>query len=596
MFTLKRTHTCGALRAADAGSTVNLNGWVEARRDHGGVLFVDLRDRYGKTQVVFRPESGAELLAQAQGLRAEFVLAVQGVVKARPAEAVKKGQLTGEIELEARKIEILNEAKVPPFEVTDDLNASDELRLKYRYLDLRRRPMQQNMITRHRIIAAFRESMDRQGFLDLDTPVLIKNTPGGARNFLVPSRLQAGNFFALAESPQIFKQLFQVAGIDRYFQVCKCFRDEDLRADRQPEFSQFDLEMSFVDESDVQAAVEDAVGNVFKKVLGVELKRPFPKMSYAEAMDKYGSDKPDIRFGMHLVDVSDLAKASAFRVFSEAVATGGVVKGLCVVGGGTMSRKDIDELTTWVKGVGAKGLVWLKGEGGTLGGGSAKNFTSAELSALRAKLAAKDGDLLLFVADEKGRCKVALGGLRTHLGAKLKLIKEGSWEPFWVEEFPMFEAGPEGRPQAKHHVFTSPKAEDLDFLEKDPLRVRARAYDLVLNGVELGGGSIRIHRKDVQRRVLAVIGLEESDIRDKFGFMLDAFDYGAPPHGGIALGVDRFVMLLLGLDTIRDVIPYPKTQKGQCLMQNAPSGVIPKQLDELHIALKPPPPAEEKKT
>ena len=594
MFTLKRTHTCGALRAADAGKTVNLNGWVEARRDHGGVLFVDLRDRYGKTQVVFRPESGAKLLAAAQNLRPEFVVAVRGEVKARPADAVKKEQETGAIELEARELEILNESKVPPFEVSDDLNVSDELRLKYRYLDLRRRPMQRNMLTRHRILAAFRESMDAQGFLDLDTPVLIKNTPGGARNFLVPSRLWPGNFFALAESPQIFKQLFQVAGMDRYFQVCKCYRDEDLRADRQPEFTQFDLEMSFVDETDVQDAVEQAVSLVFHKVLGVTLKRPFPRMTYHEAVDRYGTDKPDIRFAMLLTDVTDLAMSSAFRVFSEAAAAGGVVKGLCVPAGGTMSRKEIDELTTFVKGVGVKGLVSLKAENGTLGGGTAKNFRPEELAALRTKLEAKDGDLLLFVADEKGRTNVALGSLRTQIAHKRGMVKGGTWEPFWVVEFPMFEAGPEGKPQAKHHVFTSPKPEDLDLLEKDPLKVRARAYDLVLNGVELGGGSIRIHRKDVQRRVLAVIGLDESDIRDKFGFMLDAFDYGAPPHGGIALGVDRFVMLLLGLDTIRDVIPYPKTQKGQCLMQNAPSGVIERQLKELHIALNLPPPPEEK--
>ncbi|MCC6741574.1 MAG: aspartate--tRNA ligase [Planctomycetia bacterium] len=589
MFTLKRTHTCGALRASDAGQTVNLNGWVEAVRDQGSVAFLVLRDRYGQTQVVFRKDFDEALLKRAQSLRAEFVVAVRGVVKARAAEAMRKEQPTGEIEVEAKQLEILNEAAVPPFEVSEHVQVSDETRLKYRYLDLRRKPMQRNMITRHKVLAAFRESMDRQGFLDLDTPVLIKNTPGGARNFLVPSRLWEGQFFALAESPQIFKQLFQVAGMDRYFQVCKCFRDEDLRADRQPEFTQFDLEMSFVDESDVQAAVEDAVANVFKKVLGVELKRPFPKMTYAEAMDKYGSDKPDIRFGLHLVDVSELARTSSFRVFSEAVAGGGIVKGLCVPGGGGMSRKEIDDLTTLVKGVGAKGLVWLKGEGGTLGGSSAKNFKPEELAAIREKMGAKDGDILFFVADEKGRCKVALGGLRTHLGAKLKLIKEGTWEPFWVVEFPMFEEGPEGKPQAKHHVFTSPKPEDLDLLEKEPLKVRARAYDLVLNGVELGGGSIRIHRKDVQRRVLAVIGLDESNIREKFGFMLDAFDYGAPPHGGIALGVDRFVMLLLGLDTIRDVIPYPKTQKGQCLMQNAPSGVIQRQLDELHIRLKQPP-------
>jgi aspartyl-tRNA synthetase len=586
MFTLKRTHTCGALRAADAGKPANLNGWVEARRDHGGVVFVVLRDRYGQTQVVFRQEK-KELFALAATLRAECVVAVRGQVNARPPETVKKDQPTGEIELEAEAMEILNEAAVPPFEVMDKLEVADELRLKHRYLDLRRRPMQRNMVMRHKVLAAFRESMDQQGFLELDTPVLIKNTPGGARNFLTPSRLWEGQFFALAESPQIFKQLFQVAGMDRYFQVCKCFRDEDLRADRQPEFSQFDVEMSFVDESDVQAAIETAVAHVFRKTLGVALQRPFPKMSYAEAMDRYGSDKPDIRFALHLVNVTDLAKGSAFRVFSEPANSGGVVKGLKVEDGGSMSRKEIDDLTTFVKGVGAKGLVWLKGEAGTLGGSSAKNFRPEELAALRERFGAKDGDMLLFVADTKDRATVALGGLRTHLGHKLKLVKEGTWEPFWVEEFPMFEEGAEGRPQAKHHVFTSPKPEDLDLLEKDPLKVRARAYDLVLNGTELGGGSIRIHRKDVQRRVLAVIGLAEADIREKFGFMLDAFDYGAPPHGGIALGVDRFVMLLLGLDSIRDVIPFPKTAKAQCLMQGAPSGVIQKQLDELHIGLKP---------
>jgi aspartyl-tRNA synthetase len=583
MWKLKRTHTCGELRPAHVGQTVILNGWVDTRRDFGGLVFVDLRDRYGKTQVLFSPDRSAATHAVASRLRPETVVAVRGLVRRRDPGTVNPKIATGEIELDAVELEVLNEAKTPPFEIGDRVSVSEEIRLQYRFLDLRRPFMQRNILTRHRIVQVIREYMDAQGFLDIETPYMVKYTPGGARNFVCPSRLYPGKFFALAESPQIFKQLFMVSGLDRYYQIARCFRDEDLRADRQPEFTQLDLEMSFVDREDVMAVVEGAVAAVWKRCLGAELPRPFPRIGYDEAMRDYGSDKPDLRFGMKIADVSDLVRDSEFKVFSETVRRGGVVRGLCAPGGGAFSRKEVEGLETYCKGIGAKGLVSLKLEAGAASGPSAKFFTPDRVEALAHRLGGRPGDLLLFVADDEERAAAVMGGLRLVLRDKLKLAREGEWAFCWVVDFPMFEVGEDGKVGAKHHPFTSPKDEFLEVLEKEPLKVRAKAYDLVLNGVELGGGSIRIHRRDVQQRIFKLLGLSEEYIRDRFGFLLDAFEYGAPPHGGIALGIDRLAMLVLGLDNIRDVITFPKTQSTMDLMTGAPGTIPDKLLKELHI-------------
>jgi aspartyl-tRNA synthetase len=584
MWKLKRTHTCGELRAADVGKTVVLNGWVDARRDFGNLVFVDLRDRYGRTQILFSPDRAQGLHDAAAKLRGETVIAVRGVVAKRDADTVNRKIATGEIEVDAQEIEVLNEAKTPPFEIADRVNVSEETRLQYRFLDLRRAAMQKNVVTRHRILKALREYMDGQGFIDIETPYMVKFTPGGARNFVCPSRLFPGKFFALAESPQIFKQLFMVSGLDRYYQIARCFRDEDLRADRQMEFTQLDVEMSFVQREDVMAVLEGAVCAVWKSVLGIDLPRPFPRITYDESERDYGTDKPDLRFGMKIFDVSDAVRDSAFRVFSETVGKGGVVRGLCAAGGGTFSRKEIEALETLCKGVGAKGLVSLKiDEAGKAAGPSAKFFTEAHVKAVLERSGAKPGDLLLFVADEEEKAASVLGGLRLALRDKLKLVKDGEFKFCWVVDFPMFEVSEEGKVGAKHHPFTSPKEEYLDTLEKEPMKVRAQAYDLVLNGVELGGGSIRIHRRDLQQRIFRLLGLTDDYIRDRFGFMLDAFEYGAPPHGGIALGIDRMAMLILGLDNIRDVITFPKTQSTVDLMTGAPGTVTEKMLKELHI-------------
>ncbi|MFN3484124.1 MAG: aspartate--tRNA ligase [Planctomycetota bacterium] len=582
---MKRTHTCGELRPAHVGQTVILNGWVDTRRDFGGLVFVDLRDRYGKTQVLFSPDRSTATHAAAARLRPETVVAVRGVVRRRAPETVNPRISTGEIELDALELEILNEAKTPPFEVSDRIAVSEEIRLQYRFLDLRRPFMQRNIMTRHRIVQTIHEYMDAQGFLDIETPYMVKYTPGGARNFVCPSRLYPGKFFALAESPQIFKQLFMVSGLDRYYQIARCFRDEDLRADRQPEFTQLDLEMSFVDRDDIMAVVEGAVAAVWKRCLDIELPRPFPRIGYDEAMRDYGSDKPDLRFGLKIADVSDLVRDSEFRVFSETVQRGGVVRGLCAPGGGAFSRKEVEGLETYCKGIGAKGLVSLKLEEGSYSGPSAKYFTPPRVEALARRLGGRSGDLLLFVADEEERAAAVMGGLRLVLRDKLKLAREGHWAFCWVVDFPMFEVGEDGKVGAKHHPFTSPKDEYLETLEREPLKVRAQAYDLVLNGVELGGGSIRIHRRDIQQRIFRLLGLSEEYIRDRFGFLLDAFEYGAPPHGGIALGIDRLAMLILGLDNIRDVITFPKTQSTIDLMTGAPSTIPDKLLKELHLRI-----------
>jgi aspartyl-tRNA synthetase len=584
MWKLKRTHTCGELRASDVGKSVVLNGWVDVRRDFGKLVFVDLRDRYGKTQVLFSPDRDQAVHDAAAKLRGETVIAVKGIVRKRDADTVNKKLATGEIEIDVAEFEVLNEAKTPPFEIGDRVTVSEEQRLQWRYLDLRRPAMQRNIVTRHKICQVIREYFDAHGFIDIETPYMVKFTPGGARNFVCPSRLYPGKFFALAESPQIFKQLFMVSGLDKYYQIARCFRDEDLRADRQLEFTQLDVEMSFVQMDDVMKAVEGAVAAVWKKVAGIEVKLPFPRITYDESERSYGTDKPDLRFGLKIFEASETVKESEFKVFSETVKRGGVVRGLCAPGGGGFSRKEIEGLETYCKGVGAKGLVSLKvEEGGKASGPSAKFFTEGHLRNLMALSGAKTGDLLLFVADNEDKAASVLGGLRLVLRDKMKLVKDGEFNFCWVYDFPMFEVSEEGKVGAKHHPFTSPMDEYLDVLEKEPMKVRAKAYDLVLNGVELGGGSIRIHRRDLQQRIFKLLGLSEDYIRDRFGFMLDAFEYGAPPHGGIALGIDRLAMLILGLDNIRDVITFPKTQSTVDLMMGSPGTITEKMMKELHI-------------
>jgi aspartyl-tRNA synthetase len=587
MWKLRRTHHCGELRVADEGKSVVLNGWVHAKRDFGGVVFVDLRDRYGRTQVLFKSDVAAALHQQVGELRSEFVVAVAGQVRRREPATVNPKISTGEIEVEARELEILSPARPPPFEISDEVEVALESRLKYRYLDMRRPQMQKNFFVRSKIAQISRRYFDGQGFLEIETPYMIKYTPGGARNFVVPSRLFPGQFFALAESPQIFKQLFMIAGFDRYFQIARCFRDEDLRADRQLEFTQLDLEMSFVQREDVMGHVEECVRQVFRELAAVELPRPFPVITYEQAMGEYGVDKPDVRFGMKIRDVTAALKQTSSQVLRPILEGGGIARGINAPGAGAYSRKEIDQLTAVVTALGAKGLVALKVEpGGQLAGGLAKHLSAAESEALVSILAAKPGDLLLLMADGQEKVESCLGALRLHLGEKLGLIDTKKFEPVWVVDFPMFEVTAEGGIAARHHPFTSPKDEFMPTLESEPSKALAKAYDLVINGIEIGGGSVRIHRRDVQARVFRLIGLSEEEARAKFGFFLEAFEYGAPPHGGIALGLDRLAMLILGLDSIRDVIAFPKTQRSQCLLMGAPTPIGERQLRELHIRLR----------
>ncbi|MBI5360708.1 MAG: aspartate--tRNA ligase [Planctomycetes bacterium] len=585
---LKRTHTCGELSAKNTGSSVILNGWVETRRDHGGLVFVDLRDRYGKTQVVFSTERNKDLHEKVNQLKLEYVIAVKGKVEPRPEGTVNPKLATGEIEINAEELEILNEAKTTPFEISDSITSATELRLKYRYLDIRRPSVQRILIQRSEIIKALRDYYGANGFVDVETPFLVKSTPGGARNYLVPSRLNHGSFYALPESPQIYKQLLMLAGLDKYYQIVKCLRDEDLRADRQPEFTQLDVEMSFVDIDDVIKTTEGAVAEVFRKSLGIKLELPLQRMEYSEAMSKYGSDKPDLRFGMQLVDLGDIVKKSSFKVFSDALSNGGAVKGIKVESAaGGFSRKNLDDLNVLVQGVGAKGVLWIKYEENDINSPAKKFLTPEEIAGFQQKFNAKKDDLVLIIAGPLKITNLALGQLRLHIANKLNLIKKGEFKLCWVVEFPLFEYSEEEKKLvSSHHPFTSPKVEDMPLLDTEPAKVRARAYDLVLNGVELGGGSIRIHRQDMQKKIFSLLGISDEEAKEKFGFLLEAFEYGAPPHGGIALGIDRFVMLLTGAESIRDVIAFPKTAKAVCLMTNAPSPVTKKQLDELGIAVK----------
>ncbi len=585
-----RTHTCGELRIADVGQQVTLTGWVDTYRDHSGVLFVDLRDRYGKTQVVFAPESGDQTLQLAKTLRPEFVVLVTGVVAGRPEGTINPKLVTGQIEVRVRHIEVLNRSATPPFQPTSKELPGEDLRLKFRYIDLRRPEMQQTLVLRHRMIKMMRDYFDELGFIDVETPMLGRSTPEGARDYLVPSRIQHGSFFALPQSPQLYKQILMIAGYDRYVQVARCFRDEDLRADRQPEFTQLDVEMSFITAEDIIGVIDGLVARLAKEILGLELTLPLPRMCYDEAMGRFGHDAPDLRFGMELVNLTDLAGESEFRVFRDAAAAGNRVRGINAKGAADRySRKGIDELTAYiVEDFAAKGLAWFKVEaGGKLASPIAKNFSEELLRRFAARMDAAPGDLLLIVADKfEVTCK-ALYALRKRLGAELKLYDPNQMHFSWVVQFPMF-AYDEGEKcwAAMHHPFTAPRPQDRELLAVDPEKCRAQAYDLVINGLEAGGGTIRIHDQALQQQVFRLLGIDEAAARDRFGFLLDALQFGAPPHGGIALGIDRLVMLFGRLDSIRDCIAFPKTQRATDLMTGAPGAVDAKQLRELGIQIK----------
>ncbi|NOQ87177.1 MAG: aspartate--tRNA ligase [Deltaproteobacteria bacterium] len=583
--TRKRSHYCGELHAKDVGKEVTLMGWVHSRRDHGGLIFIDLRDREGVTQIAFNPEINAAIHSKAHDLRSEYVIAVKGKVSKRPEGTINPDLKTGEIEVLAEELTILNESKTSPFEISSRHGISEDVRLKYRYLDLRRSGLQENLILRHRIVQTTRNYFNRKKFIEIETPFLTKSTPEGARDYLVPSRVNPGRFYALPQSPQLFKQILMISGYDRYYQIVKCFRDEDLRADRQPEFTQIDLELSFIQEDDIYEIIEGLLVAIFKEVKNVSLMHPFPRLTYQEALARYGLDKPDTRFEMELKNLTSHFADSQFKVFSRAVAAGGIILGLNARGCAEYSRKELDNLTDLAKVYGAQGLAWIKVVSDGVQSPIAKFFTETEIQQLTKTLNAQPGDLLLMVTDAKHKVAyTALGQLRIHIGHKLGLIEQDRWCPLWITEFPLLEYNEEEkRYLAMHHPFTSPVEEDLVYLKENPEKVKARAYDLVLNGNEIGGGSIRIHRKDVQQAMFGALKIGEDEAKSKFGFLLDALEYGAPPHGGIALGLDRLVMLICGIESIRDTIAFPKTQKATCLMTDAPSQVSERQLKELSL-------------
>lgn len=583
----KRTGMCQEFSEKDIGKSVTLMGWVNSRRNLGGLIFVWLRDRSGVIQLVFDEAEKKSYFADAQSLRSEYVIAVKGQIAARAPENYNDDLATGRIEVRVEELKILSEAQTPPFEIEENSKVKEELRLKYRYLDLRRPDMQRNLMLRSQIAMSTRQYLFEQGFLEIETPILQKSTPEGARDYLVPSRVHPGKFYALPQSPQIFKQLLMVSGMDKYYQIAKCFRDEDLRADRQPEFTQVDMELSFVTEEDIIAVNEGLFQRIFKDTLGVEIPLPLPRLTWQQAMDRYGSDKPDTRFGMELFDISDIAGKCGFQVFAQAVANGGSVRGIKAEHAG-LSRKEIDALGEFVKTYGAKGLAWINFKEEGISSPIAKFLSEQELEAIAQRAEAKTGDILFFVADSDKAVYASLGALRLELGKRLGLIPENQWNLLWVTEFPQFEySEEEGRLVAMHHPFTSPMDEDLDLLETEPEKVRAKAYDIVLNGIELGGGSIRIHDSALQERMFRALGFTKQQAWERFGFMMRAFQYGTPPHGGLAYGLDRLAMLLAGRQSLRDVIAFPKVQNASDLMSEAPDVVDQAQLNELGIGILP---------
>ncbi|MBU1355522.1 MAG: aspartate--tRNA ligase [Candidatus Edwardsbacteria bacterium] len=580
----ERTHTCGELRSEHIGQQAILCGWVHRSRNHGGLIFINLRDRYGITQVVFDPAQNAELTEAAKELKSEYVIAVKGAVRNRPQGQANTSMATGVIEVLAGEVKLLNSSAVPPFVIEDQTTASEDLRLKFRYLDLRRPALAQNIILRHNFILAVRNYLSAQNFLEIETPLLTRSTPEGARDYLVPCRVQPGKFYALPQSPQIYKQILMVAGFDKYFQIARCLRDEDLRADRQPEHTQIDIEMSFATQDKVFAMAEGMFKEVFSQVAGIEIQTPFPRLAYAEAMNRFGSDKPDMRFGLELCDIAAVAAKSEFTVFKQALENKGQVKGICVPGGGKWSRKDIGGLTEFAKIYGAKGLAWAKVSGESLEGSIAKFFVGDLGKELINVMSAKDGDIMLFVADQPSVVFAALGALRVECAKRMDMIPKDKFAFAWITDFPLFHYNQEEKCWvAEHHMFSMPREEHLEYLETDPGKVLGQLYDLVANGSELASGSIRIHRRDIQEKVMKVVGLSPEEATKKFGFLLEAFEYGAPPHGGIAPGLDRILTMITGGDSIRDVIAFPKTTSGSGLMEGSPSEVDERQLKDLHI-------------
>ena len=585
MSGMKRTHRCAELSKAQVGQTVTVMGWVQKSRNKGGVVFVDLRDRSGILQIIFEEDKcGTEIFEKAGKLRSEFVIAVTGQVCER-AGAVNKNLATGEIEVIAEQLRILSESETPPFHIEENSKTKEELRLKYRYLDLRRPDIQKNIMMRSRACAVIRNFLTEEGFLEIETPMLTKSTPEGARDYLVPSRVHPGSFYALPQSPQLFKQLLMVSGYDRYFQLARCFRDEDLRADRQPEFTQVDMELSFVDVDDVIDVNERLLARLFKEIIGVDVPLPIQRMTWQEAMDRFGSDKPDTRFGMELNDVTDVVRDCEFAVFKNAIADGGSVRGINAKGQGTMPRKKIDALVAFVKDYGAKGLAYIAIQpDGSIKSSFAKFMKDEEMQALIAAMQGEPGDLLLFAADKNKIVYASLGALRLELADKMGLLDKNQYNFLWVTEFPLLEwSDEENRFQAMHHPFTMPMEEDLQYIDTDPGRVRAKAYDIVLNGTEIGGGSVRIHQDDIQEKMFEALGFTKERAHEQFGFLLDAFKYGVPPHAGLAYGLDRLIMLMAKVDSIRDVIAFPKVKDASCLLTNAPDTVDEKQLEELGI-------------
>ena len=585
---IKRTHTCGELNKSNVGHEINLNGWISKSRDLGGLIFIDLRDRYGKTQIVFNEENHINAFNTAKKLGLEDVIGIKGIVVARPEDAINKDIATGEIDVEVNEIIVYNESEPTPFDINDRNSAMEDHRLRYRYLELRTEDLQKNFVLRHKVTQSVREYMSDDDFIEVETPILMKSTPEGARDFLVPSRIHQGRFYALPQSPQTYKQLLMVSGFDRYFQICKCFRDEDFRADRQPEFTQIDIEMSFVDQNDIMRMATGLVQNIWKQTIGVELPSEFPVITYHDAMDRFGSDKPDMRFGLELNEFSEYIDKSDFNTFKEIIKSGGKVKAIVCPNANNYSRKVIDELTDYLKTYfGAKGLAWMKYVDGTLDGGISRFFPDQIKNSIISDLGVQDNSIIFIVGDNKSTVYSSLGALRLKLAENENLIDSSQWSPLWVTDFPLVEWNEEkNRWDSLHHPFTSPDLNDIDLFDSDPSKINSLGYDIVMNGYELGGGSIRIHDRHLQSKVFKLLGIDDKEAEEKFGFLMGAFKYGAPPHGGLAFGLDRIVMLLAGCNQIRDVIAFPKTTSAMSLMDNSPSPVYLDQLDELGLQIK----------